>query len=77
MMNWHKAVEQMHKGKVVQYVGTVNGNVWTESGGKFCMLRGTIFLYPNPALENAGAMVYDPDFRYVLTPHTVNTRDWI
>lgn len=77
MMDWFDAVEAMYKGNVVQYVGTTNGNVWTSTGGQFCMLRGVIFSFPNPTLENAGAMVFDPQFRYAMTTHKVNTQDWV
>jgi hypothetical protein len=27
----------MHKGNVVKYVGTVNGNAMTDRGASFCM----------------------------------------
>lgn len=36
MFDFHEAIKAMHQGKVVKYVGTVNGNVWTENGGAFC-----------------------------------------
>jgi hypothetical protein len=77
-MNWHEAVDEMYKGNVVKYIGTVNGNVMTDKGKSYCMMRGVIFLYENGNVpyKSAGHMVYDPDFRYELTGETVNTRDW-
>lgn len=77
MLNYHQAVEEMHKGNVVKYLGTVNGNVWTDAGRKFCMCRGIIFSYDfEPIPDTHGSIVYDPDFRYELTGETVNTRLW-
>lgn len=77
-MNWHEAVDEMYKGNVVKYIGTVNGNVMTDQGKSFCMMRGVIFLYEDGSVpyKSAGHMVYDPDFSYELTGETVNTRDW-
>jgi len=77
-MNWHEAIDEMYKGNVVKYIGTVNGEVWTDKGHSFCMCRGVIFRYRdgNPAYRSDGAMVYDPDFRYELTGETVDTRAW-
>lgn len=77
-MNYHDAVESMHKGNVVKYIGTVNGNVMTDNGASFCMCRGCIFLYDDgqPQWNKIGYMVYDPDFRYELTGETVDTRAW-
>ena len=77
-MNWHEAIDEMHKGNVVKYIGTVNGNVWTERGTSFCMQRGCIFVYRDGKVipKSYGHMVYDPDFRYELTGETVDPRDW-
>jgi hypothetical protein len=77
-MNWHEAIDEMYKGNVVKYIGTVNGEVWTDKGWSFCMCRGVIFRYRDgkPAYRSDGAMVYDPDFRYELTGETVDTRAW-
>lgn len=78
MIDYHEAVKEMHQGKVVRYVGTVNGDVWTTKGRSFCMCRGIIFEYRdgNAAYRSEGNMVYDPDFRYELTGETVDTRYW-
>jgi hypothetical protein len=77
-MNWHEAIDEMYKGNVVRYIGTVNGPVWTDKGGSFCMCRGVVFSYRAgmPAYRSDGSMVYDPDFRYELTGETVDTRYW-
>jgi hypothetical protein len=77
-MNWHEAIDEMYKGNVVRYIGTVNGNVWTERGTSFCMQRGCIFVYRDGKVipKSYGHMVYDPDFRYELTGETVDPRDW-
>ena len=41
------------------------------------MCRGCIFPYNGePIWKLSGRMVYDPDFRYVLTGETVDTRAW-
>ena len=74
-MNYHEAVDEMYKGNVVQYSGTINGNIWSENGAKFCMLRGVIFRYPSRT--DPGAIVYDPDFRFKLTGEIVDTRSWV
>ena len=79
MMDYHEAVRQMHKGNVVKYIGTVNGNVWTEKGGSFCMCRGCVFQYKDGRIFDSGKggnIVYDPDFRYELTGEKVDTRWW-
>ncbi len=78
MIDYHEAIKQMHKGNVVKYIGTVNGNVWTDKGWSFCMCRGTIFAYRdgNAEYKSEGRMVYDPDFRYELTGETVDPRYW-
>jgi hypothetical protein len=77
MIDYHEAVKEMHKGNVVKYVGTVNGNVMTDNGWSWCMCRGCIFPYKGePIWKLTGHMVYDPDFRYVLTGETVDTRAW-
>lgn len=76
-MNYHQAIDEMYKGHVVQYIGTVNGNVYTDKGACFCMCRGVVFRYDNePVYRSDGAMVYDPDFRYKLTDQTVDPRYW-
>lgn len=77
-MNYFEAIESMAKGNVVQYIGTVNGNVFTERGSTFCMMRGVIFKYSEgkALYKTAGHMVYDPDFRYKETGATVDPRDW-
>ena len=77
MIDYHEAIREMHKGNVVKYVGTVNGNVWSSNGASFCMCRGCIFCYDKEIKWNKlGYMVYDPDFRYELTGETVDTRTW-
>lgn len=78
MIDYHEAVIQMHKGFVVQYVGTVNGNVMSDNGASFCMCRGCIFLFDNGKIKwnKLGYMVYDPDFRYKLTGEKVDPRAW-
>lgn len=78
MMDYHEAVRQMSQGKVVKYLGTVNGDVYTDKGISFCMQRGAIFVY-NPeriSYKTCGYMVYDPDFRYELTGEMVDPRGW-
>lgn len=76
-MNYHEAIVEMHKGKVVKYIGTENGPVWTDKGASFCMCRGCIFLFDDGIKWNKlGHMIYDPDFRYELTGETVDTRAW-
>ena len=78
MIDYHEAIREMHKGHVVQYVGTVDGNVWSDRGKCFAMQRGVIFLYENDQVvpRSEGNMVYDPDFRYKLTGQTVEPRGW-
>jgi len=78
MIDYHEAIREMHQGRVVKYVGTVNGNVMTDRGASFCMCRGVLFRYRDglPEYRSDGAMVYDPDFRYELTGETVDTRAW-
>lgn len=78
MIDYHEAVKAMHRGQVVRYIGTVNGDVWTTKGRSYCMCRGIIFEYRdgNAAYRSEGNMVYDPDFRYELTGETVDTRYW-
>jgi hypothetical protein len=78
MIDYHEAIKEMHKGNVVKYIGTANGNVWTERGTSFCMQRGCIFVYRDGKVipKSYGHMVYDPDFRYELTGETVDPRDW-
>ena len=78
MIDYYEALREMHRGNVVKYVGTVNGNVMSDNGASFCMCRGCIFLFDRGEIKwnKLGYMVYDPDFRYELTGETVNTRDW-
>ena len=78
MIDYHEAIREMHKGHVVQYVGTVNGPVYTDRGKCFAMQRGVICLYENDQVvpRSEGNMVYDPDFRYELTGQTVEPRGW-
>ena len=77
MIDYFQALKEMHQGKVVKYVGTVNGNVMTDNGGSFCMCRGCIFLFDDGIKWNKlGYMVYDPDFRYEPTGETVDPRAW-
>ena len=78
MIDYHEAVRQMHRGNVVKYIGTVNGNVMTNKGWSFCMCRGVIFRYRdgNAEYKSEGHMVYDPDFRYELTGENVDPRYW-
>lgn len=77
LLDYHEAIKEMHKGNVVKYVGTVNGNVMSNTGASFCMCRGCIFLYDNEIKwDKLGYMVYDPDFRYEHTGETVETRAW-
>ena len=45
MIDYSEALQEMHKGNVVKYVGTVNGNVMSDNGASFCMCRGCIFLF--------------------------------
>jgi len=40
MIDYHESIKEMHKGNVVRYIGTVNGNVFTENGKLFAMQRG-------------------------------------
>ena len=77
MMDYHEAIKQMHQGKVVRYIGTINGPVWNK-GLSFCMQRGVIFVYNPDHIDHktCGHMVYDPDFRYELTGETVEPRGW-
>ena len=76
-LDYHDAVREMHKGNVVKYIGTINGNVWTDRGGSFCMCRGCIFLFDGGIKWNKlGPMIYDPGFRYELTGQAVDTRAW-
>lgn len=77
MMDYHEAIKQMHRGKVVRYIGTTNGPVWNK-GLSFCMQRGVIFVYTPDHIDHktCGHMVYDPDFRYELTGETVDPRAW-
>ena len=35
MIDYHEALREMHKGNVVKYVGTVNGNVMSDRGACF------------------------------------------
>ena len=77
MLDYHEALKEMHKGNVVKYIGTVNGNVMSDNGASFCMCRGCIFLFDDGIKWNKlGYMVYDPDFRYKLTGETVDPRAW-
>lgn len=78
MIDYHEAIKAMHAGNVVKYIGTVNGNVFTDKGISFCMQRGVIFVYRNNRVipKSYGHMVYDPDFRYELTGETVEPRGW-
>ena len=76
--DYHDAVKHMHKGNVVQYIGTINGNVFSIRKPKFCMLRGIIldFVDGEPVSKSYGNMIYDPDFRYKLTGESVDTKTW-
>jgi len=78
MIDYFEALKEMNTGKVVKYVGTVNGNVWSDNGASFCMCRGCIFLFDAGEIKwnKLGYMVYDPDFRYELTGETVDPRAW-
>jgi len=78
MIDYHEAIRQMHRGNVVKYVGTVNGNVMSDNGVSFCMCRGCIFIFDKGEIKwnKSGYMVYDPDFRYELTGETVDPRAW-
>lgn len=77
MIDYHEAVREMHKGNVVQCVGTANGPVW-KRGASFCMCRAVIFQYYKGEVQwdRVGYMLYDPDFRYELTGETVDPRAW-
>jgi hypothetical protein len=77
MIDYHQAILEMAKGNVVQYIGTINGPVWTR-GSSFCMQRGVIFRYDplRISYKTCGHMVYDPDFRYELTGEKVDPRGW-
>jgi hypothetical protein len=74
MIDYLTAISEMYQGKVVQYVGTVNGNIFIEDGAKMCMIRGVVFDYP--VQKVARVPLYDPDFRYRLTGETVDTTIW-
>ena len=78
MIDYHESLKQMHQGNVVKYIGTVNGNVMTDKGWSWCMCRGIVFPYHKGKIQwdKPGHMVYDPDFRYVLTGETVDPREW-
>lgn len=78
MIDYHEAIKLMHQGKVVKYVGTVNGDVYTDKGKSFCMQRGVIFEFHPERIsyKTCGHMVYDPDFRYELTGETIDPRGW-
>ena len=78
MIDYATALQEMHKGNVVQYIGTVNGDVWTDRGWSFCMQRGVVFVYKDGRVipKSSGNMVYDPDFRYKLTGEKVDPRAW-
>ena len=78
MIDFHEAIREMHSGRVVRYIGTVNGPVWTDKGKSWCMQRGVVFIYDNGNIpyKSAGHMVYDPDFRYELTGEAVDPRGW-
>lgn len=78
MIDYHEAIMTMHKGHVVKYIGTVNGNVMTDKGWSWCMQRGVVFVYEDGKAipKSNGYMVYDPDFRYELTGETVDPRGW-
>ncbi len=77
MIDYHQAILEMAKGNVVQYIGTINGPVWTR-GSSFCMQRGVIFRYDplRISYKTCGHMVYDPDFRYEPTGEKVDPRGW-
>lgn len=77
MIDYHEAIKQMHQGRVVKYIGTVNGDVFTNGGWSFCMQRGVIFVYNGRVIpKSCGHMVYDPDFRYELTGEVIDPRGW-
>ena len=78
MIDYHEAIREMHKGNVVKYIGTVNGNVFTDRGASYCMCRGVIFCFRDgkPDHNAQNCIVYDPDFRYELTGETFDTRWW-
>lgn len=77
MFDFHEAIRLMHQGKVVKFIGTVNGNVRNDNGASFCMCRGCVFLFDDGVKwDKLGYMVYDPDFRYQLTGETVDPRAW-
>ena len=35
MIDYYEALREMHRGNVVKYVGTVNGNVKSDNGASF------------------------------------------
>ena len=78
MFDFHEAIRRMHGGAVIQYFGTVNGDVYHPRGAVYCMQRGVVFRYRNGAVdpESSGDMVYDPDFRYIDTLERVEPRGW-
>lgn len=77
MIDYHDAIREMARGNVVQYIGTANGDVWTDRGWSFCMQRGVVFVYKDRVIpKSSGNMVYDPDFRYKLTGEVVDPRGW-
>lgn len=79
MINFFEALEYMHGGGVVQYMGTVNGNCFIETGESFCMCRGVVFKYDRIKKCVDGfsmGAVYDPGFRYKKLDIKIDTRIW-
>ena len=78
-LDYHDAVRAMHQGNIVQYIGTVIGDLFIKNGSKFCMLRGVIFEYVDgsPVAKTHGNMLYCTGFRYKLTGETIDPRNWV
>ena len=68
MIDYHEALKEMHLGRVVKYVGTVNGNVMTDNGASFCMCRGCIFLFDEGVIK-WNKLGYHLDCMLVIQPH--------
>jgi len=65
-LTYIEAIEAMYDGNEIQYIGTVNGVVYSDSVSCFRMYRGIV----------VPEMVYDPDFRYKCTGNKHITRLW-
>ena len=53
MIDYHDAIKEMHKGNVVKYVGTVNGNVWSDNrASTYQGVYDWLVKHPEHTLEN-------------------------